>query len=130
MSSALVKQTRETIGQWLWLMLPATGGVVGVRFGEAICSSVVAMFGEKLAGGLLLLVLTSWCYLLVRVYELRSKKSVYERLVPVPGKGYSRDPVTGEIACPRCTSEEQILFMRDHGEHTYFCNGCYRGILK
>lgn len=63
------------------------------------------------------------------VFRLSRNKSAFDRLIPVKGKGYSIDPKTGDAACPRCTTQGQVVFMKDHGG-TLYCYVCHLGALK
>lgn len=126
----LLSQLRSLIGRWLWLLLPAIGTLSAQLFWKASDDLALSSLEQRLLSGIVAALSLSWLYLLIRVVELKKKQSVFARLVPVPSKGYSRDPVTGEIACPRCTTEAQIVFMRDHGTDTFFCWVCHKGVLK
>ena len=58
-----------------------------------------------------------------------AKKGVFDFLSPVKGKGYDIDTRTGEAVCPKCTTNEKAVPMRDNGK-AYYCFVCDNGVLK
>lgn len=116
-------------GGVLWLLLSSISAALGARYGVAIFDLSVNILGRRLLVSISLVLLVSLFYLLLDVFKLRRRKSVFDRLIPVKGKGYCRDPKTGEAVCPRCTIEKKVVFMSDHSNGLY-CYSCGLGVLK
>ena len=48
----------------------------------------------------------------------------FERLIPVPGAGYSRDPKNGEFVCPRCASADRKAYLAQISDGAFYCHSC------
>lgn len=79
--------------------------------------------GARWTVGLLCAAIAVCVWSLLALIAERKKKSFFERLVPVPGAGYSRDPKNGEVACPRCVMESHPAYMKKVGKN-YICLAC------
>jgi hypothetical protein len=80
----------------------------------------------------LIFVLTTavvWCWVGWRA-EKKKEKSFFERLVPVPGAGYSRDPKNGEFACPRCASEGHAAYLYVVHDSAMLCQACGKPVAR
>ena len=115
--------------EMIWLSISSLAALLGARYGEEMHCVIATRLGQQLSGAAVCFLLATCAFLLFEVIRLRRKKTVFDRLVPVKGKGYSLDPKTGEAACPRCTSEKQAVFMTDRGT-AYYCYVCNQGVLK
>jgi hypothetical protein len=56
---------------------------------------------------------------------------IHERLVPVPGAGYSLDPKAGEFVCPRCLVEGHCSYLMElDGGGALYCQACKHGVSR
>ena len=77
----------------------------------------------------MLLSTTVWCAVGWRS-EKKKEKPFFERLVPVPGAGYSRDPKNREFACPRCASEDRKAYLAQMHEGALYCQSCHAAVKR
>jgi hypothetical protein len=126
------KQLQPLLQKW-----PAyTLGVLGLvsakllsAYGDLLFDSATHTLGKTLLMQLGSVLLFSLLISLVLLVQSRKKKGVFSRLKPVPGKGYEIDTLTREAVCPRCTTDDRAMPMRDVGNN-YFCWSCNQGIIK
>ena len=76
-----------------------------------------------------LLSATIWCWVGWRS-EKKKEKPFFERLIPVPGAGYSRDPKNGEFACPQCASEGRASYLAVINDGALYCQACGRAVKR
>jgi hypothetical protein len=76
-----------------------------------------------------LVVATVWCAVGWRS-EKKKEKTFFERLIPVPGAGYSRDPRNGEFACPYCVSEGRNSYLAQLHDGALYCQACNAAIKR
>jgi hypothetical protein len=122
---ALSKHMVAVIVGLLWL---SASGILA-KFGDSFFDSATTLLGKRLLLQLASLLLFSSVYCVVLVIRSRKKKTVFDRLRPVKGKGYSIDPTIGDAVCPRCTTETRPVYLLDKG-HALYCYVCSEGILK
>jgi hypothetical protein len=80
--------------------------------------------------GLALLALVGWLlFFQARRQLLVLKKGVFSRLKPVKGRGYEIDTLTGEVVCPKCTTNDHAVTMSEQGPH-YVCWACNTLLVK
>lgn len=115
--------------RWLWLLSASVFEIIAIQCKPELISLCTTKTGLQIMLALIPLLILSCLYLALMVFRLSRNKSVFDRLVPVKGKGYSIDPKTGEAACPRCTTQGKVVFMKDHGANLY-CYVCHLGALK
>lgn len=122
---SLSKRLVEWIVGALWL---AASGFLA-KYGDSVFDAATSTLGKKwsLQIAALLLFLSAYCVVLA--IRSRKKKTLFERLLPVKGKGYSIDPLTGEAVCPRCTTETRPVYLSDQ-DHALYCYVCNEGLLK
>jgi hypothetical protein len=68
--------------------------------------------------------------LLLHVQWRRSRAPFFDRLEPVPGAGYCREPRTGEFVCPRCASEDRKAYLAQISDAALFCQSCNHGVKR
>lgn len=70
-----------------------------------------------------------WCWMGWRS-EKKREKPFFERLIPVAGSGYSRDPKHREFACPRCASEDRKAYLAQISDDGLYCQSCGHGVKR
>lgn|ERR1017187_7290558 len=97
--------------------------------GDQLFDTATNILGKRLLIQIVSFLFFSSVILLVLFVRARKKRGVFSRLKPVPGIGYEIDTLTGEAVCPRCTTDDRAMPMRDVGNN-YFCWSCNQGIIK
>jgi hypothetical protein len=126
---SLRKSISDKLGEWIVGVVAVALIAIGARYGDALFDAAQNAFGKR---GLLIvasLLLLASIYSVAFALRSRHRKTAIERLRPVKGKGYGIDPITGEAACPRCSTETRLVFMSDQG-HAFYCYVCSEGVLK
>lgn len=127
--ASLRKSLSDKLVEWIVGVAAVALIAISGRYGDVLFDAAENALGKR---GLLIVALI---LLLVSVYSVasalrsRHRKTAIERLRPVKGKGYGIDPITGEAACPRCSTETRLVFMSDQG-HAFYCYVCNAGVLK
>jgi len=125
----LRKSLADKLGEWIVGVAAVALIAIGGRYGDVIFDAAENTFGKR---GLLIvafLLLLASTYSVSFALRSRHQKNAIERLRPIKGKGYGIDPITGEAACPRCSTETRLVFMSDQGPN-FYCYVCHEGVIK
>ncbi|MDF7826476.1 hypothetical protein P4B35_20770 [Pontiellaceae bacterium B12227] len=125
----VIKFLQQRLLMLWWFLLSGIFLSLIAKFGDAIFDRLLSAMGKKWLLSLIMLSLLTLIILLIDAFKNRETKSAQYRLKPVAGKGYSIDPKTGEVACPKCSTPENPVFMSDQG-HALYCYACGCAVKK
>jgi hypothetical protein len=128
--TSFLKTLRENMAASIGGSILAFLGVLWSLHSEEIYRRLFSALEEKGILAVLFTLLAACVWLALGWHqEKKNAKPIWDRLTPVRGGGYSRDPVTGEIACPKCVSEGRLGFMKAQRD-SYYCYVCSIGVKK
>jgi hypothetical protein len=131
--TTLPEQLRDSLSkrlvEWIVGLVGLTAVTLLQVYGDSVFDAIHHALGSKLLLQIAALLLLLSVYCVALAIRSRKRKTVFDRLRPVKGKGYSIDPITSEAVCPRCTTETRPVYLSDQGNALY-CNVCNDGILK
>lgn len=117
----------------LAISLPIAAALITVwsLWSEKVFLRLQLGVGSKGILGLLFasIVIAIWGWLSWRA-EKKKEISFFDRLIPIPGAGYSKDPRTGEFACPKCASEGRTAYVAHIKPGALYCQACGGGTKR
>ena len=127
----IAKKIEEHIVAAILVATTAGLGWVWSLWSEELFRRLLAGLGGRGMVALLGILLVSTISISAAWLRARKKEvSFFDRLIPIPGAGYSLDPHTGEFACPKCAAESRRAYLAHNDERTFHCQACGKGILR
>lgn len=132
--SQLIQLLHKIAEHWATLVaiaITSFGSIMWAKYSGPIYLRLQNTLGEKGILAVLLLLLAALLFSIAALMHQRAKaKPLFERLIPVPGSGYCRDPKHNQLVCPRCASEDRKSYLAEMSDDALYCQSCGHGVKR